>query len=88
MKYLCKKKYENYFIPGELYYGDNIIYLDNSMYKHDRSGIESKYRYFKIDEYRFVIDNFVVESPKFEEYFYSQKELRKIKLKKLYEVSM
>jgi len=84
MKYLCKKAYNENFIVGKYYYSDNNIHSDNMSYRN----INYNYKYILINSTKFILDNNTIIDPKLYEYFSNIQELRKLKLKKLYEISM
>lgn len=78
MRYLCKKYYID-FIVGEYYYSDNMSYRN----------INYNYKYILINSTKFILDDDDTRiDPKLYEYFINIQELRKMKLKKLYEISM
>jgi len=78
MRYLCKKYYID-FIVGEYYYSDNISYRN----------INYNYKYILINSTKFILDDDDTRiDPKLYEYFSNIQELRKLKLKKLDEISM
>ena len=74
MRYLCKKAYSDKFNVGDYYYDDNNLYEYN--------GYDIYYKYIKIDNLYFVMTPCVME-PQINLYFYTEQEIRKIKLKKL-----
>jgi len=73
MRYLCKKTYRNINV-GNYCSCDDIIHSDYLL-----SG--SFFKYINLKGYKFVIDG--IAEPKLKDYFYTEKEIRKIKLKKL-----
>ena len=86
MKYLWKKLYPD-FIVGKYYYSDNNIHYDSIAYKYSNYD----YQYILINDHHFILNGdyevFIMFS-KLDEYFINIQELRKMKLKKLYEISM
>ena len=85
MKYLCKKLYTD-FIVGKYYYSDNNIHYASIAYKYSNYD----YQYILINDHQFILngDDVVFMFSKLDEYFINIQELRKMKLKKLYEISM
>ena len=71
MRYLCKKVYNKDFIVGE-YYNDNNLSNEDEGFL-----IVNGYYFFNYPK---------TKSSNINEYFYSEKEVRKIKLKKLLEL--
>jgi len=69
MKYLCKKTYSKEIIAGNFY----DYYLTSTK------------NYVKIEELYFVANNNMLSEPKIYKYFYTETEIRKIKLEKLKE---
>jgi len=70
MKYLCKRTYSKEIISGEYYNS----YLTNNK------------DYVKIEKLFFVMNTNNPSEPKIYKYFYTVKEIRKIKLKKLLDI--
>jgi len=70
MKYLCKKSYSKEFVLGK-YYNSTSTYDDS---------------YVKIEKLFFIINKDSLAEPKIDKYFYSEKEIRKIKLERLLDI--
>lgn len=75
IRYKCKTPYTKEFVVNNYYYMTSVNKSD-------------KYKYIIIHDYIFIDtqDNYI--KPFIYDYFYSEKELRKEKLEKLYEIQM